>query len=108
MRGAVLMAELTKEDIQILMEGVEAWSVQRPDVAKVVADVLGLQCPCPVCTSDQAGLIERTLQHRGEITRPLEEQIQSRKERAVVLSSKLIAMRDSIVADEFFASIKVQ
>lgn len=101
------MADFTKQDIQILMDGVEAWGRQGVNLNRIVAEVV-TSCACQNCIPDPVECAAQNKKIDAEVKRRFDEEVQSRKERAIVLGAKLIAMRDSIVADEFFASIKVQ
>lgn len=94
------MTGLTKQDIQILMEGVDAWAQRSPDALPIVDRVIGAaECQCLACVISKINTL------RAEIYRLVDEERKSKKERAVILGAKLIAMRDSIVADELFDSV---
>jgi hypothetical protein len=78
------------------------------EVEKIAGEVLGEKiCTCPVCTAKAAGtgLDSRIELHRQQIEARICEMLNSRRERAAVVIAKLVGMRDSIVADQFFASI---
>lgn len=92
------MAGLTKQDIEILMRGVELW--ERPDMEAIAKEVIG--CTCPVCNPTPEALVDRIMAKKPELTKRLCEEVSTRKERSIILRSKLIALRDGIVADEVF------
>lgn len=96
------MSDLTKQDIEILLKGVDYWKSFN-DASRIVNEVLG--CTCPVCNPDPVEMIQRVAAKQEELNRRIQEEIKFRNETAEAIQRKLLAMHDSFVADEFFASI---
>lgn len=103
--------ELTKQDIDVISNALHSWANQAPsmgEIESIATRVIGgSPCPCAECTAKRGGtsLAEVLNSHRDQIQKECENLIAHRRERAAVVTAKLIAMRDSIVADQFFASI---
>lgn len=105
------MAGLTKQDIDVLSNALHSWANQAPsmvEIESIATRVIGSSpCPCPECTAKRGGTSPSEVlnSHRDQIQKECEAFITQRRERAAVLTAKLIEMRDSLVADQFFASI---
>lgn len=96
------MENLTKQEIEILMKGVDCWE-SHADVSQIVNEVLG--CTCPACNPDPMEMLLRVTSKQEELASRLREAAEVRKETAGAIRRKLLSMHDSFVADEFFASI---
>lgn len=105
------MAELTKQDIDLISTAIHSWANQPPtmlEIEKIATGVIGGKlCPCTACQVARGGksVDELIVSHREKIEEAVAQSINQRRERAAVLTAKLVAMRDSMVADQFFASI---
>ena len=98
------MVNFTKQDVELLMQAVERW--ETPDAREVFAgmkDLIG--CQCSACNPNgPLDFIQKIQANESEIDRRIRESLATRKERSIVLRAKLIALRDSVVADEFLGS----
>jgi hypothetical protein len=96
------VSDLTKQEIDLLMDCVRSWA-SSPDAKGIASEVLG--CLCPRCCPDPDAVIAKVQERQAELISRLQAEVYSRREVAQSMMDRLLSMRDSIVADEFFASI---
>lgn len=89
---------LTKQDIDVLIDAVEAWEKGDSGGEIISSLMTGMFCR----TDDDRREAERR-QLPGKLKAESEKKM--RKERGVTLRAKLIAIRDSLDADELFDNI---
>lgn len=88
--------ELTKQDLDVMVEAVEAWE-REPSSTSLLGDVMGAM----FCRNEEER--EAALREREKAKRERDESMRVRKERSVLLRAKLIQMRDSMIAESAFA-----
>ena len=86
--------ELTRQDMDLLIEAVECW--EKKDVeGSVVGSLLGAM----FCRTEEDKEHYKREQEKQKAER--DRSSRTTKERSILLRSKLIAMRDSVDADRF-------
>lgn len=91
--------ELTRQDLDVLIEAVEAW--ESKDLA---GDMMESMLTSMMCKSEQD--VEK---HKSEFEKRQEKRESARrvrKERSVVLRAKLIGLRDSMDADRVLSDAR--
>lgn len=92
------MTDLTKQDLEMLIEAVEAWE-SKDAAAQLMDSMLGSL----VCKNDEDRKRFEEKQEQKAMAR--NEHKKMRKERSIILRAKLIAMRDSANADKLLAEV---
>ncbi len=88
------MFDLTKQEISVLMEALDAWIYK--DTTTTITDDLMSNVFVP------PGLLERAQEEFKKREKEREKERKNRDERATLLKAKLIKYKDSLLAEEAF------
>jgi hypothetical protein len=93
-----MSSELTKQDLNLLFEAVEAWENEQtgPPMGMQLMASMGQSTP---------GLGEALQERVDELKREAVTQKRQRKERGVLLRAKLVTLRDQFEASQFVDSL---
>ena len=94
-----MSSELTKQDLDLLFEAVEAWEREE------IGPPMGARLMAALTRKGQPGIADEMQKQIAEESREADVEKRQRKERGVLLRAKLLTLRDRFEASQFVDSL---